>query len=44
VCNFYEGKLIDVIRGKESAEDVDEDELQLSLEREFLPTILSPFN
>ena len=35
VCNFYEGKLIDVIRGKESVEDMDETELQKSLEREF---------
>lgn len=35
VCNFYEGKLIDVIRGKERVEDMDEDELQKSIEREF---------
>ena len=39
VCNFYEGKLIDVIRGKESIEDMDEDELQKSVEREFVPHI-----
>lgn len=39
VCNFYEGKLIDVIRGKESTDDMDKDELEKSLEREFIPHI-----
>lgn len=39
VCNFYEGKLIDVIRGKEYIQDMDEDELQKSIEREFTPNI-----
>lgn len=40
VCNFYEGKLIDVILEKESIDDMDEDELQKSLEREFVPHII----
>jgi len=39
VCNFFEGKLIDVIRGKESAAEMDEDELKASIEREFSPHI-----